>query len=265
MKWLYIGLFIMSSAYIASAWGNVDYYRIYPTNFEVQADSIWHNSFHVANGNTQSIRLRLRTEQFDVGQPGPFGGDTSLIPPKNRHFNLTPYLHFTPKYMALPPFGRKRINIRVILPKDLKPGTYWGRVKFIMQAPPKNPLMIHRTAKTGFGTEIFALINESVPIYIDVKEQYRNLKPVKITCQKMAENKLKLTIKNPTNWAFEPTYHIKVDHEHREAFHQRTYPMMPQSKGTRYLNTFNHTILSDVITYQLPHSDKIYTLTCKPN
>lgn len=263
MKTLTLLLLFSSIIFVTTTWANIDYYRVYPTNFEVQADSIWHNSFHVSNGDTQSVRLKLKSEQFDVGQRGPFAGDTSLIEQKDRHFNLMPYMHFSPKYMALAPFAHKKVSVRVTLPKDLKPGTYWGRIKFIMQAPPKNPLLIHRRSKEGLGTEIFPLIDESVPIYIDVKAQHRNLKPIQISCRRTAENKMTLTIINPTNWAFEPVYHIKVEHQSRGEFHQRTYPVMPQSKAIRYLNTFNHRILSDTITYTLPHSDKIYTLQCK--
>ena len=265
MRWLSLSCLVATLTLAGTALANVDYYRIYPTNFEVQAETIWHNFFHVVNGDNQSVRLKLVPEQFDVGHRGPYADDRSLIPQKDRHFDLVPYMHFSPKYMALAPFAHKKVSIRVILPKDLKPGTYWGRIKFMMQKPPKNPLQIHRPSKIGLGTEIFPLIDESVPVYIDVKAQHRNLKSIKVTCQKMAANKLEITIVNPTDWAFEPVYHIKVAHENRDEFHQRSYPVMPQSQGTRYLSTFNHTILSNTITYTLPHSDKVYTLVCKPS
>ena len=108
MRWLSISCLIATLTLAGTALANVDYYRIYPTNFEVQADTIWHNFFHVANGDTQSGRLKLASEQFDVGQRAP-SVVTSLIPPKDRHFDLVPFMHFPPKYMALAPLPHKKV------------------------------------------------------------------------------------------------------------------------------------------------------------
>ena len=241
-----------------------DYYRIYPTRFNATTDTLWHNSFLIINSDTDnSVRLKVDPITFDVGEAGPFNADTSLIPSSQRQYSLIPYLHYSPKYLALGPLAERNVNVRVTIPADLAPGTYWAGLKFIQQTPQKNPLLLKRNPKDELDTEAFALIDETVPVYIDVKPEKRDLSPIQLSCQIKDHRIVTFEITNPTHFAFEPFYKIQVK-ELAYPYRLRPFPVMPESKATRQMITYGYTITSDTFTYNLPDDeDKTYKITCK--
>jgi len=240
-----------------------DYYRIYPTMFDVYAEHIWHNSFVIVNGGMESVRLKVTPVPMDIDHRGPFKGDKSLIPTEARsHFDLRSYLHFSPKYIALRPFEEKRVNVRVLFPKNIKPGTYWAALHFSMLSPGKNPLMVKRRNKDDFGTDVTALLDEIVPIYIDADEQKRDLRKVSMTCTIRHSNQITFHVSNPTNWAFEPVFYANVSGRIKP-YRFRPFPAMPQTKVTRFFAVHGRTITDNTLTYKLPFSEKNYKITCK--